>query len=74
MTSNKQVLTAVDNDWLIVVGNLSKAQKSWARLGRILGREGANPRVLGIVFKAVVQAVLLFRLETWELTPPWGGP
>ena len=46
-----------------MVGNLRKAWKSWDRLLRILGREGASPRVSGMFFKAVVQAVLFF----------WGG-
>ena len=43
-----------DDDWPAVVGNLKKARKSWARMTRILGREGANPRVSGIFFKGVV--------------------
>ena len=42
---------------------------SWARLMRILGREGAYPRVYGMFFKVVVQAVLVLGLETWVLTP-----
>ena len=36
---------------------------------RILGREGAYPRVYGMFFKVVVQAVLVLGLETWVLTP-----
>ena len=35
-----KVLTAGDNDWLAVVGNLGKARKSWGRLSRVLGWEG----------------------------------
>ena len=54
-----QILTAADEDWMAVVGNLQKARKSWTRLTRILGRQGASPRVLGVFFKAVVQTVLL---------------
>ena len=30
------------------------------RMTRILGREGADPRISGLFFKVVVQAVLLF--------------
>ena len=33
-----RVLTAGDNDWLAVVGDLGKARKSWGRLSRILSR------------------------------------
>ena len=32
-------------------------------------REGADKRVSGNFFKAVVQVVLLFGAETWVLTP-----
>ena len=40
---------------------------------RILGREGADPRMSGLFFKAVIQAVLLFGSETWVLTPRMEG-
>ena len=43
-----------------------------ARLTRILGREGANPRVVGMFFKSVVQAVLLLGSRMWVLTPCMG--
>ena len=36
---------------------------------RILGREGSDPRLSRFLFKAVVQAVLLFGSETWFLNP-----
>ena len=49
-----------DDDWTDVVGNLRKSRKSWEYLARILGQEGANPRVLGMFFRAVVQAMVLF--------------
>ena len=42
-----QVLTALDDDCLTVVGNFCKARKSWGRLLRILSREGADPKVSG---------------------------
>ena len=65
-------MMAADDDWPAVVGNLKKARKSWACLTRSLRREGANPRVSGMVFKAVVQAVLIFGSETWVLNPRMG--
>ena len=62
-------MTAGDNDWLAVVGNLAKARKSWGgRLSRVLGREGADPKVSGNFYKAVSQAVLFFGTEMWVLT------
>ena len=62
------MLTAGGNYWLAVVGNLGKVRKSWGPLSRILGREGADRKVLGNFYKSVSQAVLLFREETWVLT------
>ena len=46
-----------------------ESKKSWGRLSRILSQEGADKRVSGNFYKAVVQAVLMFRAETWVLTP-----
>ena len=51
---------------------MRKAREHWSQLSRILGREVENPRVLGILFKAVVQALLLFGSETWVMTPRMG--
>ena len=55
--------------WLAVVGNLGMARNSWGWLSRILGRDGADPKVSGHFYKAVAQAVLLFGEETWVFTP-----
>ena len=63
-----RVLTVVDYDCIAVVDNSGKARKSWGHLSRILIREGADPKVSGHFYKAVSQAVLLFRLEPWVLT------
>ena len=48
-------MTSADDDWPAVLGDLKKVRKSWDWLMRILGWEGANPRVLGMFFKAVVE-------------------
>ena len=66
------VLTASDEDCQAVVGSLWKAWKSRARMARLLGREGDRPRVLGMFFKAVMQADLLFRSDMWVMTPCMG--
>ena len=49
--------------------NLQKAQKSWARMLRILGREGVHAWTLGCFYFAIVKAVLLFGAETWVMNP-----
>ena len=58
-------MTAGDDDWPTVVGNLQKARKSWGRLLRNLSREGVDPKVSEYFFKAL----LLFGSETWVITP-----
>ena len=63
-----RIMTAGDDDWPAVAGNLVKVRKSWGRLEMILSREGADKRVSGTFFKSVVQQVLLFGAETWVLT------
>ena len=69
-----KVMTAGDDDWSSVTGNLQKARKSWVRMSIILSREGANPKVSGHFFKAVVQEVLLFRDRDRDPDPPgWSG-
>ena len=68
-------ILATDDNKPEVVRNLARAKKVWSRISRILSREGTTHRVSGLFFKAVIQAVLLFRAETWVVTPPHGqGP
>ena len=47
-------MAAGDDDCPVVAGNLQKAKKIWERMLRILIWEGADPKVLGHFFKAVV--------------------
>ena len=62
-----RVMTAGDYDWPAVVGNPQKARNSWGQMSLILIREGADTKVLGHLFKAVVQEVLLFGADMWVL-------
>ena len=63
-----RILTATDDDWPAVVGNLRKAKRSWGRLAKLLIREGAYPKVPRSFYITMMQAVLLFESETWVLT------
>ena len=67
----ERVILEADNDWpevvrnwTAVVMNLSGARAVWKRMPIILSREGAEPWVSGIFFKAMVQEVLLFGVDT----------
>ena len=64
-----RALMAKYDDCLAVSGNPRRDRNIWLRMTRILSREGADLKVLGIFFKAVVQAVLIFGAEMWVLTP-----
>ena len=64
----ERVLIATDDDWPAVASNIRKARVSWGRLARVLGREGADPRVSQSFYTAVTQQVLLFGEELWVLT------
>ena len=61
-------MTAGDDDWSAMVGNLCKAIKGWGRFSRILIREGTDTKVSGHFLKAETQSVLLFGEDTWVLT------
>ena len=61
-------LTETDDDWPAVAGNIRKARLSWGRLVRVLGREGADPKVSWSFYTVVTQQVLLFGAESWILT------
>ena len=68
-----RVLTATDDDWPAVSRNLHRARATWGRLARILGREGADPKVSRKFYIAVTQQVLLFGAESWVLTGKMEG-
>ena len=60
-----RILDRSDNDWAAVLRNIRKARKVWSRLGKLLWREGDEPRVSAMFYWAVVQVVLLFGAEIW---------
>ena len=49
-----------------------RARSVWGRLGTLICPEGAEPRVAEMFYRAVVQAVLLYRLDTWVLSAEMG--
>ena len=60
----RRLISALDDDLLVVVRNLAKVRVVWQRMTRILIREGAEPRLSRFFFKDVVQSVLIFGAET----------
>ena len=55
------------NGCSVVWKNIMRARLVWGRLGTLLQREGADPRLSTIFYRDVVQAVQIFGSETWVL-------
>ena len=53
----------------MVVNNLWRERRKWAQLTRVLSREGADARTLCQIYLAVVKLVIIYRSETWVMTP-----
>ena len=64
-----RLLSQNDDDIQAVRSQLCKARGTWARVGQVLRRENAPPRVSAKFYKAIVQSVLLYGSETWVLSP-----
>jgi hypothetical protein len=63
------MVTETDDDWCAINRNLKRAQITWGRVRKILSREKKkNPKAVSSIYKAVVQAVLLYGSETWATT------
>ena len=60
-------LNQMDDNCTAVRQNIMRARSVWGRLGKLLRQEGAEPRVSEIFYRAVVQAILLYGLETWVI-------
>ncbi len=62
------ILDQDDNDIRAVQSQIKKAQGIWARVGQVLQADNTPPKVSAKFYKAVVQLVLLYGSETWNLT------
>ena len=65
-----RLIASNNSDWPSIYHNLKKAQARWRMVSRVLIRDGASPAAMGMFYKAVVQAVLLYGCESWTLTTP----
>jgi hypothetical protein len=64
-----RLLAYDNNDTQAILANLANARKAWVQVSRLLRVENASPEVCGVFYKAIIQAVLLFSSETWNLAP-----
>ena len=68
------MLSSSGNSCTAVVHNLQREPENWGQLANILGREGSDMRTAGNFYVVVVQVVLLFKSDTWLLTPGCRNP
>jgi hypothetical protein len=50
-------MLANDNDVGAIQRNITKAMRKWQMLSQILLREGAQPKVMGIFYNAIIQCL-----------------
>ena len=62
------ILGEMDSEGPAVHRNIRKTRKVWRRLGNLLVQEGADSRVSALLYRAVIQAVLMFGSEYWVLS------
>ncbi len=62
-----RILAQDDEDIRAVRNQIKKACGTWARVGQVLQTDNTPPKVGAMFYKAVVQSVLLYGSETWNL-------
>jgi hypothetical protein len=63
-----RILEKSDCDSPAINRNIKQARIAWSRLGKILTKERTNMKAMASVYRAVVQAVLLYGSESWVTT------
>ena len=68
----RRVISETEDNCPEVVSNLAQGKTVWRRMSHILSREGTTPLVSGFFLKVLIQAILIFVVETWMVTPRMG--
>jgi len=63
-------MSANDSDAMAVAQNLKKVHQQWGQLCCLLTRNHANWHMMGLFYKVMVQAVLLYGAKTWNIMHP----
>ena len=63
-----RILAQDDDDVRAVRSQIKKARVIWAQVGQVLQVDNTPPKVSTKFYKAVVQSVLFYGSETWNLT------
>ena len=54
-----------NTNWASSYANLSKLQKCWGLVEKVLIQTGAHVKPQAMIYKAVIQTVLLYGCESW---------
>ena len=57
-----------NSDWAIVYQNLRKARGRWLMIAMVLVNTGSTVQARGVMYKAVIQLMLLYGSERWMVT------
>ena len=63
-----QTLDKSSDDWMEIIWNIRRVWKDWGQTGKILIHEGADTQVWKFFYWTVIQAVLLFGSESWDMS------
>ena len=56
------------DDWPVIRRNIKRVKKVWGVLGKFLIRKGADPSVVEMFYRVVINVVILFGLYTGLLS------
>jgi len=62
------MLSATNNDTMVVQGNIAKAKRKWAEMHQILSSKLIMMKTYVHFYQSIVLNVLLYRSETWKIT------
>jgi hypothetical protein len=68
-----RMINTEDGDWDTINYNVKRAREAWGALSRVLSVEGASPKQMASVYKAVIQAELIYGPESWALATAMGN-
>ena len=57
-----------NSNWVDLYQNIWKARRWWVMVGKLVSKTGATFQARGILYKTVVQSVLLYGSESWVVT------
>ena len=60
-----RTITYNNSDWVALCSNLCKSKRRWGVVEKVLSKTGAPIKVRAMMYKTVVQEVLLYGREIW---------